>query len=143
MSWYTAEARRNGTIDVTIHGIAHALSKCTLPEGNYSITTLGASLRHAMRAHSPIAPEDGTHPKRLVPHASLVNNTSSIYSNSHPFEFLTDEHAVALMYMGFYTAQIAVCSVNDMLHNTVFRLFQSTNILHQVMFILHLSAIYS
>ena len=71
-----------------------------------------------MNVHYPIQLADGTHPKTLVPHANQVNNTISIYINIHPFEILTDEQVVVLMYAELYTANIPVCSVDDMLHNT-------------------------
>ena len=71
-----------------------------------------------MNVHYPIQPDDGTHRKRFVPHDDQINHTISLINNTHAFEILKDEQVVTLMYAGFYTANIPVCSVNGMLHNT-------------------------
>ena len=119
VSWYTVDAGRNDTIYVWINDTDYAPSTCTLPERSYGTTTQAASVCKVMNSHYPIAPEDGTHPQKRVPQANLVNHTISIHNKSRPFELLTNEQVVALMYMEWYTAQIPVSSIDDMLHNAV------------------------
>ena len=78
-----------------MNGLLYSTSKCMLPEGNYTTTTLVSALCDVMNAHCPFDPPAGILPSRFEPHANLVNIMVSIYTGTNKFERLTDEQAVA------------------------------------------------
>ena len=86
VSWYTVEAGRNDTIYFRMNGTNYAPSKCTLPEGNYSLITLGAALCKAMNDNYPFTGAPGTSLPRFVAAANLANNTITISNVNETFE---------------------------------------------------------
>ena len=77
VSGYTVEDERDETRYFMINGPDYSASRNTLPERNYTTTTLVAAMCALMDAHYPFDPPVMTFPKILEPHANLVNNTVS------------------------------------------------------------------
>ena len=113
-------------INFGINGPAYSDSKCVLPEGNYSTTTLVAAMCDVTHAHYPFGPHARTCPKTCAPHANLVNNTVSIYNGTNKFELLTDAEALEDMYLGRLTGCFPLCSVNATLLNTTPKLIETS-----------------
>ena len=63
-SWYTVEAGSNDTIYFRINEDNYACSQSTIPEGNYSTSTLADALFKAMNNNSPFTSDPGTSPTR-------------------------------------------------------------------------------
>ena len=68
-----------------INGTDYEPTQCTIPEGNYSTTTLAAALCRARNENYPINAPTGT-PTRYVPSAKLSNHIITISDPTDTFE---------------------------------------------------------
>ena len=73
----------------------------------------------------PICTPTGTPPTKFVPTANLANKTVILSNANDSFEILTNKPVTTLMYMGLYTPKIPVCSVDDMMQDTVMQIIEA------------------